>query len=107
MPKVEDIFSKLNGATYFTTLDLQAGYHHIPLDEPSIHKTAFNSPSGITTYKVLTSLLEMTINLSHISVMERTLIIKLIDGVWNLPHITSPLSGFQEPGIKQQIASPD
>ena len=30
MPKVEDIFSKLNGATYFTTLDLQAGYHHIP-----------------------------------------------------------------------------
>ena len=24
MPKVEDIFSKLNGATYFTTLDLQA-----------------------------------------------------------------------------------
>ena len=37
-------FSKLNGATYFTTLDLQAGYHHIPLDKPSIPKTAFNSP---------------------------------------------------------------
>ena len=44
MPKVKDIFSKLNGATYFTTLDLQAGYHHIPLDKPSIPKTAFNSP---------------------------------------------------------------
>ena len=44
MPKVEDIFSKLNGATYFTTLDLWAGYHHIPLDKPSIPKTAFNSP---------------------------------------------------------------
>ena len=41
MPKVEDIFSKLNGATYFTTLDLRAGYHHIPLDKPSIPKTAF------------------------------------------------------------------
>ena len=38
-------FSKLNGATYFTTLDLRAGYHHIPLDKPSIPKTAFNSPS--------------------------------------------------------------
>ena len=25
MPKVEDIFSKLNGATYFTTLDLHTG----------------------------------------------------------------------------------
>ena len=44
MTKVEDIFSKLNGATYFTTLDLRAGYHHIPLDKPSIPKTAFNSP---------------------------------------------------------------
>ena len=44
MPKVEDIFSKLNGATYFTTLDLWAGYHHIPLDKPSIPKTTFNSP---------------------------------------------------------------
>ena len=44
MPKVEDIFSKLNRATYFTTLDLRAGYHHIPLDKPSRPKTAFNSP---------------------------------------------------------------
>ena len=44
MPKVEDIFSKLNGATYFTTLDLRTGYHHIPLDKSSIPKTAFNSP---------------------------------------------------------------
>ena len=43
MPKVEDIFSKLNGTRYFTTLDLRAGYHHIPLDKPSIPKTAFNS----------------------------------------------------------------
>ena len=44
MPKVEDIFSKLNRATYFTTLDLHTGYHHMPLDKPSILKMAFNSP---------------------------------------------------------------
>ena len=44
MPKVEDISSKLKGATNFTTLDLRAGYHHIPLDKPSIPKMAFNSP---------------------------------------------------------------
>ena len=41
MLKVEDIFSKLNGATYFMTLDLRAGYHHIPLDKPSIPKNSF------------------------------------------------------------------
>ena len=44
MPNVEDIFSKLNGATYFITLDLRTGYHHIWLDKPSIPKTVFNSP---------------------------------------------------------------
>ena len=44
MPKVKDIFSKLNGSKYFTTLDLRAGCHHIPLDKSSIPKTAFNSP---------------------------------------------------------------
>ena len=41
MPKVEDIFSQVNSAKYFSTLDLRAGYHHIPLDEESIPKTAF------------------------------------------------------------------
>ena len=46
MPKVEDIFSQLNGAKYFSILDLQAGYHHIPLDEESIPKTAFTSLFG-------------------------------------------------------------
>ena len=50
MTKVEDIFSQLNGTKYFSTLDLQAGYHHIPLDEESIPKTAFTSPFGKYEY---------------------------------------------------------
>ena len=50
MPKVEDIFSKLNGAKYFSTLDLRAIYHHIPLDKSSIPKMAFNSPFGKYVY---------------------------------------------------------
>ena len=44
MPKVKDIFSKQNGAKYFSTLDLRASYHHIPLEKSLIPKTAFNSP---------------------------------------------------------------
>ena len=46
MPKVEDIFSQLNGARYFSTLDLRAGYHHIGLTTDSVPKTAFTSLFG-------------------------------------------------------------
>ena len=41
--KSREYFSQLNGAKYFSMLDLQAGYHHIPLDVLSIPKTAFTS----------------------------------------------------------------
>ena len=44
MLKVEDIVSQLKGAKYFSTSDLHAGYHHIPLYDSSISKTAFTSP---------------------------------------------------------------
>ena len=50
MPKVEHIFSQLNGAKYFSTLDLRARYHHIELTTDSIPKTAFTSPSGKYKY---------------------------------------------------------
>ena len=46
MPKVEDNFSQLNGAKYFSTLDLRAGYHHFRLTADSIPKTAFTSLFG-------------------------------------------------------------
>ena len=50
IPRVGDIFSLLNGAKYFSTLDLWAGYHHIPLDESLIPKTAITSPFGMYKY---------------------------------------------------------
>ena len=50
MPRVEDIFLKLNGTKYFSALDLYAEYHHIPLDEGSIPKTAYTSQFGKYAY---------------------------------------------------------
>ena len=50
MPKVEEIFSQLNGAKYFSILDLRAGYHHIGLTVDSIPKIAFTSPFGKYEY---------------------------------------------------------
>ena len=51
MPEVEDIISKLNGATYFDTLDLRAGYCHISLDKPSIQKQLLIKPFGKFKYE--------------------------------------------------------
>ena len=50
MPRVEDIFSKINGTKYFSTLNLCTDYHHIPLEEHYIPKTAFTSPFGKYEY---------------------------------------------------------
>ena len=50
MPRVEDIFSKLNSAKYFSTLDFSIGYHNISLKEDSIPKTTFTSPFGKHEY---------------------------------------------------------
>ena len=50
MPRVEDIFSKLNGPKYFSTLNSHAGYHQILLEEDSIPKTAFTSLFGRYEY---------------------------------------------------------
>ena len=40
----------MNGAKYFSTLDLQDGYCYIPLDKSSIPQTAFNSLFGKYEY---------------------------------------------------------
>ena len=58
MPKVEDIFSKLNGVWYFSTLDLQAGYYHIPLDDASIPKTAFTHEQSLEGLPFATAYLD-------------------------------------------------
>ena len=50
MPKVEDIFSELNGTKDFSRLTLYPGYHHVPLDEDSIPKTTFTSTLGKYEY---------------------------------------------------------
>ncbi|CAG9092967.1 unnamed protein product [Plutella xylostella] len=46
LPNIEELFSKLQGNNYFSTLDLTSGYHQILMDDSSIEATAFSTPDG-------------------------------------------------------------
>lgn len=46
IPKINDIFNKMKGAKYFSTLDLHSGYHQLLVEEKDIFKTAFTVPFG-------------------------------------------------------------
>ena len=53
MPTLDDILMRLNGATVFSKLDLNSGYHQLELDEESRNMTAFSTHVGIRRYKRL------------------------------------------------------
>ena len=44
LPKIDEMYGRLKGAKYFTTLDLRSGYYHIGLSEGSKAETAFVHP---------------------------------------------------------------
>lgn len=50
IPRTEDAIDALNGAKWFTTIDLASGYFQIALDEKSQEKTAFVTYDGQYEY---------------------------------------------------------
>ena len=53
IPTVNDISLDLNGAKYFSKLDLAQAYHQLPLAEESRYITAFSTHVGLYRYKRL------------------------------------------------------
>ena len=51
LPKIDEMYAKLKGAKFFSTIDLRSGYYHIALGKDSRVKTAFVMPFG--KYKFL------------------------------------------------------
>ena len=51
LPTIEEIATRLHGAKLFSVLDVQHGFWHVPLDEPSSFLTTFNTPFGRYRWK--------------------------------------------------------
>ena len=51
LPKIDEMFSKLGGATIFSTINLHSGYYHIGLTRESRAKSAFIVPMGKWQFK--------------------------------------------------------
>ena len=53
LPRVDDLLDKLQGASVFSSLDLQSGYHQIRIASEDVTKTAFSTPLGLFEFCVL------------------------------------------------------
>lgn len=51
--RIDEILDSLGKAQFFSVLDLQSGYHQIPLHPDSRHITAFSTERGMYQWKVL------------------------------------------------------
>jgi hypothetical protein len=53
LPRIDDLFDQMKGATVFSKIDLRSGYHQLWIKEEDVLKTAFKMRFGHYEFTIL------------------------------------------------------